>query len=243
MMAMDIPLNNGRQMPMVGFGTYLLKDETECKKLVLSSLQVGYRLIDTASVYKNEPFVGEVLSDHKQLDQLGLKRSDIFVTTKVGPADQGKDSCRASVLKSLENLKLDYVDLVLIHWPGVSGHEPHDPIHAIKRQESWQDLEALCRDGKVRSIGVSNYTIEHLKQLLSHCSIRPSVNQVEFHPLLFQLELLNYCKSEQIVLQAYSSLGSAKGWETLSNNQVLMDITKKKGKISGTGSLEMGHWT
>lgn len=170
------------------------------------------------------------MSNLKLLGELGLDRSEIFLTTKVGPADQGKGKCRDSVLRSLENLKLDYVDLVLIHWPGVSGLEPQDAIHATLRKESWQDLEDLCEDGKIRSIGVSNYMVEHLKELLKDCSIRPSVNQVEFHPLLFQDELLRYCKSESIILQAYSSLGSAKGWDILSSNPVLNEIAANKGK-------------
>lgn len=181
-------------------------------------------------MYKNEQFVGTVVSDDKLLNELGLKRSDLFITTKVGTADQGKGNCRKSVLESLEKLKLDYIDLVLIHWPGVYGSQPQDIIHAKVRQESWQDLEELCREGKVRSIGVSNYTVDHLKQLLSHCSIRPAVNQVEFHPLVVQLDLLNYCKSEQIVLQAYSSLGSAKGWDILSSNETLKSLAVSKGK-------------
>lgn len=164
------------------------------------------------------------------LNDLGLKRCDLFITTKVGPADQGFERCRASVLKSLANLKLDYVNLVLIHWPGTSGLSPSDDKHASNRKESWRALEQLVKENKVKSIGVSNYGVEHLRQLLGHCVIKPVVNQVEFHPLLTRADLLSFCKSNDIVMQAYSSLGSPKGYETLSSNATIQSIASAKQK-------------
>lgn len=232
-------------------GTYLITDGDECKQSVRCAIEAGYRLIgvysldvfyfhsalyfmrlisDTATLYNNEQFIGEVLNDTEFLSSLKLERKGIFVTTKLHPADQGKGKCREAVLTSLAKLQLDCVDLVLIHWPGTRGIPVESPENAVLRKESWEDLEHLVRDKKIRSIGVSNYCISHLEQLLAHCTIRPSVNQVEFHPLLYQKELLDYCRAEGIVLQAYSSLGSAKGWETLSSSQVLLDIAKDKGK-------------
>lgn len=184
--------------------------------------------IDTATVYKNEEFIGDVLSDEKYMNSLGLKREELFITTKVAPADQGAGKCRDGVLLSLSKLQLDYIDLVLIHWPGASGLDPSDSKNKILRTESWLDLEQLVKEGKVKSIGVSNYTIKHLEELLSSCTIGPVVNQVEFHPFLYQEELLKYCQSNGIVLQGYSSLGSGKGVQEVLSHPTLHEIAASK---------------
>lgn len=179
-------------------------------------------------MYKNEEYIGDVLSDQELLKSLELSREDLFITTKVPPADQGAGKCRESVLLSLSKLQLDYIDLVLIHWPGASGLDPSDEQHRKLRAESWLDLEQLVKEGKVKSIGVSNYTTKHLDELLSTCSIKPTVNQVEFHPFLYQEELLNYCKSKEIVLQGYSSLGSGKGVQEVLSHGTLKEIAGTK---------------
>lgn len=193
---------------------------------VLHSQTFGF--VDTATVYRNEEYIGDVLADKKFLDSIGVTRQDLFVTTKVAPGDQGSLKCREAVLLSLSKLRLDYIDLVLIHWPGASGLDPADEQHKKLRWESWLDLEQLVREGKIKCIGVSNYTVKHLDELLSACTIRPTVNQVEFHPLLYQEKLLVYCKSKDIVLQGYSSLGSGKGVQEVLSHPVLKEIAETK---------------
>ncbi|KAI1280721.1 Glyoxal reductase [Halotydeus destructor] len=222
----SVTLNTGHKMPTVGLGTYKLRDELECKAIVAKSLDLGYRLIDTAEVYRNEHIIGNVIKD---ATSKGLSRDDLFITTKIGPASQGKGKCRQAVLSSIEKLQLDFVDLVLIHWPGVSGLDPQSDQHAEGRQESWEDLEQLVAEGLIRSIGVSNYTTSHLEQLLLHCKVKPVLNQVEFHPLCYQKELLDFCNKNGIVLQAYSSLGSAEGYAELTQIPVINDIAKNRG--------------
>ena len=183
---------------------------------------------DTATVYRNEEIIGSVLSDDDFLKGVGVTREDIFLTTKVAPGDQGRGKCKDGVLLSMKKLAVDYLDLVLIHWPGVEGVDHKSSKNALLRKESWLDLEELVREGKVRSIGVSNYTEQHLQELLDNCRIKPAVNQVEFHPLLNQKELLAYCRSNDIVLQAYSSLGSGKGVQIMTSREILKEIATTK---------------
>ena len=171
-----------------------------------------------------------MLADKSFLSSLGISRDNLFITTKLSPGDQAKEQCRNSVLTSLEKLKLDFIDLVLIHWPGSSGIDPKSPKNAELRKKSWLDLEQLCREKKIRAIGVSNYTIKHLTELLDYCSIKPTVNQVEFHPFLNQNDLLTFCKEQHIVLQAYSSLGSSDGWKTLSQLSQIIEVADNREK-------------
>jgi diketogulonate reductase-like aldo/keto reductase len=223
-----VQLNNGLLMPCVGVGTYLLKEAQVCRQIVREAIAVGYRLIDTAAVYQNESFIGQELKELFAGNH--IKREELFITTKVGPRDQGKSKCRESVLRSLNNLQVEQLDLVLIHWPGTSGLQPQDPLHVQNRKESWEDLETLYREGKVRAIGVSNYNVGHVQELLDHSSIPPAVNQVEFHPLLAQKELLSFCKSKNIHVQAYSSLGSAKGRDILFSTPLLQEVAQRVDK-------------
>lgn len=183
--------------------------------------------VDTATRYGNEHFIGEVLGNAKLLHELDLKRDDLFITTKVAPTEVAREATRDSVLSSLEKLKLDYLDLVLIHWPGAAGAQPDSPRHADLRTKSWRALEELHREGKVKSIGVSNYTTKHLGELFALCAIKPAVNQVEFHPLCFQKDLLEFCAANQVVLQAYSSLGSAEGYQQLTELPLVKQIADR----------------
>lgn len=183
---------------------------------------------DTATVYKNEEVIGNIITDESFLKELNITREDIFITTKVAPRDQGRGKCRDGVLLSMKKLCVDYLDMVLIHWPGVEGVDQKSSKNLLLRNESWLDLQELVREGKIRSIGVSNYTRDHLEELLDSCNIKPVVNQVEFHPFLYQKDLLEFCRSKDVVLQAYSSLGTGKFSETLMSQEILKEIASTK---------------
>ncbi|OPD51798.1 aldo/keto reductase [Bacillus thuringiensis] len=189
---MHIPtttLHNGVKMPMIGLGVYKAKEGDEVKQAVKTALEVGYRSIDTATVYENESGVGEAIRES------GIPREDIFITTKVWNDDQGYEETLEAFEKSLKKLQMDYVDLYLIHWP-VRG----------KYVDTYRALEKLYEEGKVRAIGVSNFHKHHLELLLSNCKVKPMVNQVELHPMLTQFELRNFCQGEQIQMEAWSPL-------------------------------------
>eukprot|EP00435_Cladocopium_sp_Y103_P049559 s804_g15.t1 len=198
-----VALRNGVGLPVLGFGTYRLGREV-AQGIVAEALKVGYRLIDTAQVYDQgriETAVGAALR------QSNLPRSSVFISTKVWRSSHGFEKTLQACQQSLKRLQVDYIDLYLVHWPGPqpSNSKAWSPQ---MRHETWRAMEKLLRDGKVKAIGVCNHSIRHLKDLLKSCEIRPMVNQVEFHPLLVQSELLDYCTGEGIAVQAFASLGS-----------------------------------
>nr|XP_053633507.1 uncharacterized oxidoreductase YtbE-like isoform X1 [Cherax quadricarinatus] len=210
-----VALSNGVCMPLVGFGTYRIRGRETIFSVIKAALQAGYRSIDTAAVYGNESDIGEALQ--QCMPELGLTRKDIFITSKLSPCDQGREECKQAFSLSLSNLKLDYLDLFLIHWPGVHKLKPDDPRNRELRNQSWASLEQIYKSGKVRAIGVSNYTVSHLEDL-QHATVLPHVNQVEYHPHYLQKELKQFCKSQGIHFQAYSSLGT-----TVKENPLLQD--------------------
>nr|XP_033810278.1 glyoxal reductase-like [Geotrypetes seraphini]XP_033810279.1 glyoxal reductase-like [Geotrypetes seraphini]XP_033810280.1 glyoxal reductase-like [Geotrypetes seraphini] len=200
----SITLNNGIQMPLVGFGTFRIQGYNVVYQCLDAALQQGYRCFDTATVYNNEAEIGKALK--VLLPKYGLNRQDIFITSKLAPKDHGPEA-EAAGLRSLAALDCDYIDLYLIHWPGKQGWQKEDPRNRESRRQSWESLEKLNQAGRFRSIGVSNYTLEHLKEQLAWCRVRPAVLQVEYHPQLVQQDLLHFCQEAGIHLQAYSSLG------------------------------------
>lgn len=181
-----VSLNDGRLIPQLGLGVWQTRAGATCEAAVLTALEAGYRHIDTASMYGNEESVGAAI--HKS----GIPREQIFVTTKLWNSDHGNPE--RALETSLRKLQMDYVDLYLIHYP------------VRQRIQSWHALELLRERGKARSIGVSNFTINHLTELLRQTKTIPSVNQVEFHPYLYQRDLLQFCRRSGIVLEAYSPL-------------------------------------
>jgi diketogulonate reductase-like aldo/keto reductase len=225
---MTVLLSTGTQMPLLGLGTYKITGGS-VSVAVEAALESGYRLFDTARVYRNESEIGICL--RKLLATHSLTRSDIFITSKLGPGDQGAGRCRQLCLDSIKSLGLDYIDLYLIHWPGVQGLKPNDPRQRQLRFESWNDLEQLYDEGLVKAIGVSNYTQRHLDELLSSCRIRPAVLQTEFHPHLFQPELLRFCSDNGIHLQAYSSLGTTTTNNRLLTEPVVVEVAKNCAKL------------
>jgi methylglyoxal/glyoxal reductase len=202
-------LNNGVEIPRFGLGVFRAPRGEETRRAVVQALSAGYRHIDTARIYGNEKDVGNGVRDS------GLPRSEIFVTTKLWNDDQGYDSTLRACERSLKDLGLEYVDLYLIHWP-VQG----------KRLDSWRAMERLLADGKCRAIGVSNFTVRHLEELLEQSKVVPAVNQVEFSPFLYQEELLHSCQGQGIAVEAYSPL--TKGQRLA--HPTLVKMGKRHGK-------------
>ncbi|WP_172199810.1 aldo/keto reductase [Saccharibacillus qingshengii] len=204
-----VKLNNGVEMPWFGLGVWQVQDGEEAKDSVKAAIKAGYIGIDTAAAYKNEKSVGEAIRES------GANRDDLFITSKVWNGDQGYDETLAAFDATMEKLGLDVLDLYLIHWP-VQG----------KYKDTWRAMEKLYKDGRIRSIGVSNFQPHHLDDLLADAEVVPAVNQVEFHPLLTQNELLNYCAQKGIQVEAWSPL--ARG--LLFDNEVVTGLGDKYGK-------------
>lgn len=207
----DLKMNNGQTIPQVGFGLWLNKDEEECINAVNWALKAGYTHFDSAQAYLNEQFLG------KAIKQSGTKREDVFITTKVSTDNMGW-RMPETIDESLENLQTDYVDLLLLHFPVT-----------ISRRPSWFIMEDIYREGKAKAIGVSNYTIRHLEELLRECEIKPAINQVELHVFLQQPELVDYCKKHDIVVEAYSPLVHGRN---KMNDPTITKIAKKHGKTN-----------
>ncbi|XP_050689304.1 glyoxal reductase-like isoform X1 [Eriocheir sinensis] len=224
-MQQAVLLSNGVSMPLVGFGTYKIRGKELIFSLVKTALEAGYRSFDTAAVYRNESELGQALKHY--LPEFGLKREDVFITSKLSPSDQGSEKCRQAVKSSLAALQVDYLDLFLIHWPGAQRLKPSDPLNRDLRTQSWATLEELNKGGIVRAIGVSNYTLMHLTQLLEEASVVPHVNQVEYHPHYVQEELKNYCEGQGIHLQAYSSLGTTVQLSPLLQDPTVTSVAKR----------------
>ncbi|MCB7161596.1 glyoxal/methylglyoxal reductase [Bacillus sp. PS93] len=204
-----VKLHNGVEMPWFGLGVFKVENGNEATESVKAAIKNGYRSIDTAAIYKNEEGVGIGIKES------GVAREELFITSKVWNEDQGYDTTLAAFEKSLERLQLDYLDLYLIHWPGKD-----------KYKDTWRALEKLYKDGKIRAIGVSNFQVHHLEELLKDAEIKPMVNQVEFHPRLTQKELRDYCKAQGIQLEAWSPLMQGQ----LLDNEVLTQIAEKHNK-------------
>lgn len=184
-----IQMNNGLNIPQFGLGVYLTKSGSECLNAVRWALETGYRLVDTARIYGNEKEVGEAVRNS------GIRREEIFITTKLWNDDHGYDSALKAFDKSLKTLNTDYIDLYLIHWP-VQG----------KRKDTWKAFEKIYESGYCKSIGVSNYMVNHLEELFTYANVIPAVNQVEFSPYNYQKDLLSFCNDHKILLEAYSPL-------------------------------------
>jgi methylglyoxal/glyoxal reductase len=204
-------LHNGVKMPLVGLGVFKVQDGEEVVNSVKSALETGYRSIDTAAVYGNEEGVGKAIAESN------VAREELFITTKVWNADHGYEETLAAFDVSLRKLGLDYLDLYLIHWPLPSQG---------KYIETWKALEELYKNGRVRAIGVSNFKIHHLEDIIANCEIKPMVNQVEYHPHFNQRELHAFCQKHAIQLEAWSPLMQGGLFE----EPVIVEIAQKYNK-------------
>ena len=206
-------LHNGVEMPWFGLGVFKVEEGPELVNAVKVAIKHGYRSIDTAAVYANEEGVGKGIREG--LKEAGIAREDLFVTSKVWNSDLGYESTLAAYETSLKKLGLEYLDLYLIHWP-VEG----------KYKEAWRALETLYKEGKVKAIGVSNFQIHHLKDLLKDAEVKPMVNQVECHPRLTQKDVQAFCQDQGIQLEAWSPLMQGE----LLNHEGLQEIASTYGK-------------
>ena len=203
-------LNNGIEMPILGFGVYQVSDENECEKSVYDALTAGYRLIDTAAAYANERAVG------KAIKRSGIPREDLFITTKLWIQDAGYESTKTAFNKSLKKLQLDYLDLYLIH-------QPFGDVYG-----SWRAMEELYEEGKIRAIGVSNFQMDRLIDLTIHNKVTPAINQIETHPFCQQIESSKYMKENNIQIESWGPF--AEGRNDLFKNELLLSIAEKYNK-------------
>ncbi|MFU1796410.1 aldo/keto reductase [Paenibacillus azoreducens] len=208
-----VTLHNGVKMPGFGLGVFKVEEGPELINAVKVAIKHGYRSIDTAAIYGNEEGVGQGIREG--LQEAGITREEVFVTSKVWNADLGYESTIAAYETSLKKLGLEYLDLYLIHWP-VEG----------KYKEAWRALETLYKEGRVKAIGVSNFQIHHLENLMKDAEIKPVINQVEYHPRLTQTELQAFCEKHGIQLEAWSPLMQGE----LLDNEVLTAIAAKYNK-------------
>lgn len=201
-------LSNGVKIPSIGFGTYKSGDDEETAKIIKNALNLGYKMIDTASFYNNEVGIGNGI---KESD---IDRKDIFIVTKLWNDDHGYDNTIEAFNKSLNNLQVDYIDLYLIHWP--------NKLNA----ETWRAFEHLYETGKVKAIGVCNFKVEHLEELKKTAKIMPMVNQVEIHPFSTKNNIINYCKDNNIKVVAWSPISRGR----VLSNDLMIDLSQKYKK-------------
>lgn len=206
----NITLNNGVQMPLLGFGVFQMQDANECEQSVYDAIMAGYRLIDTAASYLNEESVGRAIK------RSGVAREELFVTTKLWVQDTGYDQTIKAFENSLKRLQLDYLDLYLIH-------QPYGDVHG-----SWRAMEKLYREGKIKAIGVSNFHEDRLIDLIIHNEVIPAVNQVETHPFNQQIDNAKFMKEHQVQIESWAPF--AEGKNNLFQNELLLSIAEKYNK-------------
>ncbi|MDW9382727.1 aldo/keto reductase [Chryseobacterium sp. JV558] len=205
-----VTLNNGVNIPALGFGVWQMEDLKECENAVIKAIQSGYRMIDTAAIYQNETAVGAGVKNS------GVNRDELFITSKVWVQDHGYEKAKSAFQRTLDRLQMDYLDMYLIHWPygDFLG--------------TWKALEELYKEGKIKAIGVCNFTIEKLEELKANSTVLPVINQIELHPVFQQKELQVYNRENNIITQPWSPLGN--GNANLLSNPDLKAIAEKYGK-------------
>ncbi|MFJ7362785.1 aldo/keto reductase [Peribacillus frigoritolerans] len=205
-----VMLNNGVEMPILGFGVFQIQDENECEQSVYDAIMAGYRLIDTAASYLNEEAVGRAIK------RSGVPREELFITTKLWVQDTGYESTKNAFANSLKRLQLDYLDLYLIH-------QPYGDVYG-----SWRAMEELYREGKIRSIGVSNFQMDRLVDLIIHNEVIPAVNQVETHVFNQQIESAKLMKENNVQIESWGPF--AEGKNNMFQNEILVSIAEKYNK-------------
>jgi len=215
-------LNNGVRMPLLGLGVYDTHG-LEAENAVMTALETGYRLIDTAAMYENEVEIGNAIR------RSGMDRKELFVTTKVGDDDQGFDSTLRAFDESMGRLGIDYIDLYLVHWP-LKG----------KREATWKAFERLYNESRVRAIGVANYLVPFLEELSDYANVKPVLNQVEFTPWLFLGELLDWCRVRNIQMQSYSPITRGKKLNDTRLQQLCRKYDKSPAQIILRWNIDHG---
>jgi 2,5-diketo-D-gluconate reductase A len=206
----NIVLNNGLEMPILGFGVFQVPDLEECERSVSDAIEVGYRLIDTAAAYGNEEAVG------KAIQKSGVARDEIFITTKLWIQDAGYESTKQAFQRSLDKLRLDYLDLYLIH-------QPYGDVYG-----AWRAIQELYKEGRIKAIGVSNFYPDRLMDLIVHNEVVPAVNQIETHPFHQQIETQKFLKENNVQIESWGPF--AEGKNNIFHNDVLLSIARKYGK-------------
>ncbi|MBB6369041.1 aldo/keto reductase [Chryseobacterium shigense] len=205
-----VTLNNGLDIPALGFGVWQMEDMKECENAVIKAIQTGYRMIDTASIYLNETAVGDGVKNS------GVSRDELFITSKLWVQDHGYEKAKSAFQRTLDRLQMDYLDMYLLHWPF------GDFLGA------WKALEELYREGKIKAIGVCNFTVEKLEELKANSTVPPVINQIELHPVFQQKELQVYDRENNIITQPWSPLGN--GNADLLSNSLLKAVAEKYNK-------------
>ncbi|CAK55890.1 unnamed protein product (macronuclear) [Paramecium tetraurelia] len=217
-----LTMNNGNKIPQIGYGTYQCSGK-ELVDGIKYALQVGYTHIDSASYYQNGK------------DIRVPKREDFFITSKIASSEQGYENTLKSCKKILQDLDTKYLDLLLIHWPGVAGNQLNSPNNATVRLQTYKALEQLFQEGLIKNIGVSNFLKHHLEHLLLNCKIKPVINQIEVHPLCWDQATIEYCRQQSILIEAYSPI--ARNDPKLIQNQKMIELSKKYHKTVAQVSL------
>lgn len=211
----DYVLSNGVKIPAIGYGTWAMMP-AECAAVTAEAIRAGYRHIDTAFYYGTEEAVGQAVT------RSGIDRSELFLTTKAWQTDLGYDNILRAFDRSLENMNVDYIDLFLIHWPlPVSDYPDWEKLD----RESWRAMERLYEQGGVKAVGVSNFLTHHMKNLLNVCNVPPMVDQIEFHPGYLQWETVQFCKEQNILVEAWSPLGRRR----LAEHPLLLELANQYG--------------
>jgi methylglyoxal/glyoxal reductase len=220
-----LKLNSGNTIPPIGYGTWKIVLNGRAKRAVLEALKAGYRLIDTARIYGNEKGVGAAIRES------GIPRGDIFLTTKLWNWDQGYDRAFQAFDASCKRLDVDYLDLYLIHRPS-----------SDRRRESWDALQEIYKNGRAKSIGVSNYRVEHLQELLAGSDLLPAVNQIEFHPFVYkeQVPIVEFCHDKGIVVEAYSPFARGDAIDDPTINSIAERVSKTPAQVMLRWAIQHG---
>ena len=225
-------LSNGVEIPCIGFGTWQTPDGDVAREAVKSAIKAGYTHIDTAQAYGNEESVGQGIKES------GVAREDLFITTKLWNMSHSYELCKRDFEESLKKLGLDYVDLYLIHWPNPITFRDH---WQEANAETWKAMEELYKEGKIRAIGISNFRQHHIDELLKTAEIKPMVNQIRLCPGETQDELVEYSRSKEMILEAYSPLGTGKIFDVPEMQALAEKYGKSIAQICIRWSLQQGY--
>jgi len=224
-------ISNGKKIPSIGFGTWKLPVGATAEMAVRTALESGYRLIDAAAIYGNEESVG------KGIKASGIDRKDVFISSKLWNTEHGYETTLRAFEKTINDLQVDYLDLYLIHWPNPINFRD---CYVEKNVETWKAFEQLLTDGKVRSIGVSNFFPRHIEEILPSINVKPMVNQIEFRPSCMHKDIIEYCRANQIVVQGYSPLAGGRVFNVEELKAIALKYNRSMAQVILRWSLQHG---